>query len=99
MKGIVDFYKTYPGMYIPSPLRVELFDSDSSLEDLCKEILGLTLECANKGRGHHEIHREATGQLQLLHVAFTAPLVQLSGLALRSRAVLSQRRCQTLAAV
>jgi hypothetical protein len=112
MKGIVDFYKTYPGMYIPSPLRVESFDSDSSLEDLCKEILGLTkmywnntqldgrlpitLECANKGRGHHEIHREATGQLQLLHAAFTAPLVQLSGLALRSRAVLSQRRCQTL---
>jgi hypothetical protein len=42
MKGIVDFYKTYPGMYIPSPLRVESFDSDSSLEDLCKEILGLT---------------------------------------------------------
>ncbi|HEJ2625266.1 TPA: hypothetical protein SL260_004207 [Pseudomonas aeruginosa] len=63
-KGIVDFYKTYPGMYIPSPLRVEAFESDSSLEDLCKEILGLTkmnwnntqldgrlpitLECANK---------------------------------------------------
>ena len=41
-KGIVDFYKTYPGMYIPSPLRVEAFESDSSLEDLCKEILGLT---------------------------------------------------------
>jgi len=24
------------------PLRVEAFDGDSSLEDLCKEILGLT---------------------------------------------------------
>lgn len=63
-KGIVDFYKTYPGMYIPGPLRIEMFDSDSSLEDIAKEILGLTkmnwnntqldgrlpitLECANK---------------------------------------------------
>ncbi|TDR38525.1 hypothetical protein DFR29_12026 [Tahibacter aquaticus] len=63
-KGIVEFYKTYPGMYIPSPLRIEMFDSDSSLEDIAKEILGLTkmnwnntqldgrlpitLECANK---------------------------------------------------
>ena len=41
-KGIVDFYKTYPGMYIPSPLKVTAYEHDSSLEDLCEEILGLT---------------------------------------------------------
>ncbi len=41
-KGIVDFYKTYPGMYIPNPLKIDTCENDSSLEDLCKEILGLT---------------------------------------------------------
>ena len=41
-RGVVDFYKTYPGMYVPSPLRVTAYDQDSSLESLCREILGLT---------------------------------------------------------
>jgi hypothetical protein len=63
-RGTVDFYKTYPGMYVPSPIRVTAYDQDSSLESLCEEILGLTkmnwnntqldgrlpitLECASK---------------------------------------------------
>lgn len=63
-RGAVDFYKTYPGMYVPSPLEVRLFENDSSLDDICKEILGLskmnwnntqfdgrlpiTLECAHR---------------------------------------------------
>ncbi|MGB6231527.1 MAG: hypothetical protein WBF53_15535 [Litorimonas sp.] len=41
-RGTVDFYKTYPGMYVPSPLKVTAYDQDSSLESLCEEILGLT---------------------------------------------------------
>lgn len=41
-KGAIDFYKTYPGMYVPSPLKVTTVNSDSSLEDICIEILGLT---------------------------------------------------------
>ena len=41
-RGFADFYKTYPGMYIPSPLRIIAYENDSSLEDLCEEILGLT---------------------------------------------------------
>ncbi|MFW1645699.1 argonaute/piwi family protein [Acinetobacter guillouiae] len=41
-KGFVDFYKTYPGMYIPSPVLVSAYENDSSLEELCKEVLGLT---------------------------------------------------------
>lgn len=41
-RGFVDFYKTYPGMYIPSPLRIIAYENDSSLEELCEEILGLT---------------------------------------------------------
>lgn len=41
-RGTVDFYKTYPGMYVPSPLKVSVYEQDSSLESLCDEILGLT---------------------------------------------------------
>lgn len=41
-RGTVDFYKTYPGMYVPSPLKVTVYEQDSSLETLCEEILGLT---------------------------------------------------------
>lgn len=41
-RGMVDFYKTYPGMYVPSPLRITAYEQDSSLEALCEEILGLT---------------------------------------------------------
>lgn len=41
-RGTVDFYKTYPGMYVPNPLKITVYDQDSSLESLCNEILGLT---------------------------------------------------------
>lgn len=41
-RGTIDFYKTYPGMYVPNPLRVTAYDQDSSLESLGEEILGLT---------------------------------------------------------
>lgn len=63
-RGTVDFYKTYPGLYVPNPLKVTVYEQDSSLEGLCNEILGLskmnwnntqmdgrlpiTLECARK---------------------------------------------------
>ncbi|RVU04665.1 hypothetical protein EOE18_10930 [Novosphingobium umbonatum] len=63
-RGTVDFYKTYPGQYVPNPLKVTVYEQDSSLESICHEILGLTkmnwnntqldgrlpitLECANK---------------------------------------------------
>ena len=63
-RGTVDFYKTYPGLYVPNPLKVTVYEQDSSLESLCNEILGLskmnwnntqmdgrlpiTLECARK---------------------------------------------------
>lgn len=41
-RGTVDFYKTYPGMYVPNPLKITVYEQDSSLESLCNEILGLT---------------------------------------------------------
>ncbi|KAA2235975.1 argonaute/piwi family protein [Salinarimonas soli] len=63
-RGTVDFYKTYPGMYVPNPLKITVYEQDSSIESLCVEVLGLTkmnwnntqmdgrlpitLECASK---------------------------------------------------
>jgi hypothetical protein len=41
-RGTVDFYKTYPGMYVPNPLKITAYEQHSSLENLCDEILGLT---------------------------------------------------------
>jgi hypothetical protein len=31
-RGTVDFYKTYPGMYVPNPLKITVYEQDSSLE-------------------------------------------------------------------
>lgn len=63
-RGAVQFYRTYPGAYVPNPLKITVYEQDSSLEMICKEIMGLTkmnwnntqldgrlpitLECANK---------------------------------------------------
>ena len=41
-RGTIDFYQTYPGAYIPNPLKIDVFENDSSLEELAEEILGLT---------------------------------------------------------
>jgi hypothetical protein len=41
-RGFVDFYETYPGRYIPSPIEVRLFSYDESPEQICNEILALT---------------------------------------------------------
>ncbi|PZD79417.1 hypothetical protein [Mesonia sp. K7] len=41
-RGFVDFYGTYPGRYIPSPIEIRLFSYDESPEQICNEILALT---------------------------------------------------------
>lgn len=41
-RGYVDYYGTYPGRYIPSPIEVRLFSFDESPEKICEEILYLT---------------------------------------------------------
>lgn len=41
-RGSVEFYETYPGKYIPSPLHIRLFKYDSSPNKICEEILALT---------------------------------------------------------
>lgn len=41
-QGSVDFYKTYPGMYIPQPVGLRHVAPTQSLETLVAEALALT---------------------------------------------------------
>ena len=41
-RGSVDFYRTYPGLYIPSPIHIRVAVQNSSIKHLCNEILSLT---------------------------------------------------------
>ncbi len=41
-RGSVPFYRTYTGLYIPQPLEIRIDRADSSVEKICREILGLT---------------------------------------------------------
>lgn len=41
-RGSVDFFQTYPGMYVPRALEVFAEDTDRSLRDLTAEVLSLT---------------------------------------------------------
>jgi hypothetical protein len=41
-QGSVDFYRSYPGQYVPRPLEVRIDRSDSSIDRLLREILALT---------------------------------------------------------
>ena len=42
LKGSVNFFETYPGMYVPRPLEFSVFRADATLEQLAKEILSLS---------------------------------------------------------
>lgn len=42
LRGSVPYYKTYPGMYIPSPLEFIRNDGESPLVDLARELLDLS---------------------------------------------------------
>ncbi len=41
-RGGVDFFQTYPGMYVPRPIDVVAIDTDRSVAALAKEVLALT---------------------------------------------------------
>jgi len=41
-RGSVEFYETYPGMYMPRTLRIEAARTERSLESHAEEILALT---------------------------------------------------------
>lgn len=42
LRGSVDFFRTYPGLYVPRPLEIELAESDTTLEDMAREVLRLS---------------------------------------------------------
>ncbi|MEE1962042.1 hypothetical protein V1387_05040 [Allomuricauda taeanensis] len=41
-RGSVPYFETYPGMYIPGPLEIRLFEHDEAPNLICDEILALT---------------------------------------------------------
>lgn len=41
-RGSVPFYGTYPGMYVPQPLRIGIPEAEESPSALCAEVLALT---------------------------------------------------------
>jgi hypothetical protein len=41
-RGSVEFFATYPGLYVPMPLEIVCEDTEESPENLAKEILALT---------------------------------------------------------
>lgn len=41
-RGTVEYFKTYPGKYIPQPLDIKIFRCDTSVELIISEILSLT---------------------------------------------------------
>lgn len=47
-KGSVDFFSTYPGMYIPSPIQIRCFQIEQTPRYLAQEIMGLSKMNWNK---------------------------------------------------
>ena len=41
-RGSVEYYETYPGKYVPTPIEVRLFSYDESPDLICHEILALS---------------------------------------------------------
>ena len=42
LRGSVDFFRTYPGLYVPRPLEIELAEGDTALENMGREVLRLS---------------------------------------------------------
>lgn len=42
LKGSVDFFKTYPGMYVPRPLEFTTYKAETPVEQLAREMLSLS---------------------------------------------------------
>jgi hypothetical protein len=40
--GYIPYYETYPGLYVPHPLEVSIYEGESTLRTVCEEILALT---------------------------------------------------------
>lgn len=40
--GYIPYYETFPGVHLPAGLSVEIFDGETTLRNVCREILALT---------------------------------------------------------
>lgn len=41
-KGSIEYYQTYPGLYVPRPIEIRIVESEESATTICEEILSLT---------------------------------------------------------
>jgi hypothetical protein len=41
-RGSVEYYQTYPGLYVPRPIEIRIVESNESPTTICEEILSLT---------------------------------------------------------
>jgi hypothetical protein len=41
-RGSVPWYQTYPGLYVPQPIELQIERSDESAQQIAREVLGLT---------------------------------------------------------
>ena len=41
-RGSIEYFRTYPGAYVPSPIQVRLFRNDENALTICEEVLALT---------------------------------------------------------
>lgn len=41
-KGSIDYYQTYPGLYVPKPIEIRIVEGDESAKTICEEVLSLT---------------------------------------------------------
>lgn len=64
-KGSVEFYKTYPGMYVPDPVTLTIEQSTSSMTQIATEVLALTKMNWNRTQfdGRNPITIEAARQV------------------------------------
>jgi hypothetical protein len=47
LRGSVQFFQTYPGMYVPRPLELSVTRSEASIEQIAKEMLSSKLNWNN----------------------------------------------------
>lgn len=40
--GYIPYFETYPGVHIPQPIEVSIYEGESTLMKVCQEIMGLT---------------------------------------------------------
>lgn len=40
--GYIPYYETFPGVHIPHPLEISIYEAESTLKKICEEVLALT---------------------------------------------------------